>query len=111
MEQVWLIPIKESINFVVWWGNEVPRIILRFTRDLLFSFESNLQFRANLKLWLTIEPMFGDYTWSGRTIGFLIRGIRVIVTIFVYLIILISGGLATLIWLLLPFLLVFKALF
>jgi len=111
MEQAWLIPIKESINFIVWWGKEVPCTILRFTKELLLSFESNLQFWANLKLWLTIEPMFGDYTWSGRTIGFLIRGLRVFVTIIVYLLILISGGLVTLVWLILPFLLIFKTLF
>lgn len=111
MEQTWLIPIKEILNFIIWWGKEIPLAILRSTREFLLSFESSLQFGANLKLWLSIEPMFGDYSWSGRTIGFLIRGMRVFVTLIVYFVILIIGVVILLVWFVLPFLLIFKTLF
>jgi len=108
MEQVWLVPIKEIISFIKWWGWQTPQTILYWTKNLLLDFDNNLQFGANLRLWLSVEPMFGDYTWSGRVTGFLIRGVRVAVTLLVYAAILIAGILATLIWWALPVILLIK---
>jgi len=96
------VPIKEVGSFFVWWARVVPQGILVFTKELLLSFEDSLQFGANLRLWIAIEPMFGDYTWSGRTIGFLLRGARVIFTLLIYLLILIGGILIVTGWYLLP---------
>ncbi len=103
MERFWLVPIKEIGHFCLWWGKVVPEAIFAFTKEVLLSFEDSLQFGANLRLWLAIEPMFGDYTWSGRTVGFLIRGLRVIFTILMYCLILTGGILAIIGWIVLPF--------
>ncbi len=105
MKNTWLVPFKEIGHFVTWWAQEIPQAILRSTRDMLLSFDDSLQFGANLRLWLAIEPMFGDYTWSGRATGFLIRGLRVAVTLLVYVVVLAVGLAITLIWLALPLIL------
>jgi len=99
------MPFKEIGHFITWWAREVPQAILHSTRDMLLSFDDSLQFGANLRLWLAIEPMFGDYTWSGRTTGFLLRGLRVAVTLIVYAVVLLVGLALTLAWLALPVLL------
>ena len=108
MEKALLVPIKEIVNFLAWWGWQTPRGILYGTKNLLLDFDNSLQLGANLRLWLAVEPMFGDYTWSGRVTGFLLRGVRVLITLLVYLVVLVTGVLAIILWLALPFLLFIK---
>lgn len=111
MENVWLMPFKEIAGFLAWWGWEVPRVILKFTGSLLFGLEDSLQFVANLRLWLAVEPMFGDYTWSGRAVGFLMRGLRVIVTLSVYVVVVLAGCVIVISWLALPVLALMRIYF
>ncbi|MFH0912450.1 MAG: hypothetical protein V1807_02215 [Patescibacteria group bacterium] len=97
------MPFKEILGFLTWWGKEVPRQIMQFTKDLLLSCDNSLQFTANLRLWLALEPLFGDYTWSGRAVGVLMRGLRVVATVAVYLVVLVLGLTAVVFWYVLPF--------
>lgn len=108
MNNSWSIPFKEIGRFITWWAADIPQAILHSTKEMLLSFDDSLQFAANLRLWLAIEPMFGDYTWSGRATGFLLRGLRVAVTLVVYTVVLLVGLVLTLAWLALPLLLLIE---
>ncbi|MFA4930819.1 MAG: hypothetical protein WC570_03090 [Patescibacteria group bacterium] len=57
------------------------------------------------------EPLYQDYTYSGRAIGFLIRGGRIIIGAIVELILLIVLGLVLILWVLLPVIIVFKIIY
>lgn len=74
-------------GFLIWWVSLVPMRIFRWYEEFLTGVEANLQLFANLKLWLSLEPLFGDYGWKGRLVGFLLRGVRLVVTLSVYLVI------------------------
>lgn len=100
------MPIKEVGRFLSWWLADVPAKILDGTRSFLLSAEDVLRFGANLRLWLAVEPLFGDYNWRGRLIGFIFRGVRVIATLVVYLLIGITGMVLILIWWILPWLII-----
>jgi hypothetical protein len=84
---MWVLPIREIGRFLGWFFAVVPAKILANTKSFLLTAEDVLQFGANLRLWLAFEPLFGDYNWRGRLIGFLFRGIRVLATLLVYLIV------------------------
>jgi hypothetical protein len=101
---MWLMPIKEVIRFLGWWIADVPAKILVNTRSFLLTAEDVLQFGANFRLWLAIEPLFGDYNWRGRLIGFIFRGFRIFATLLVYLIISAIGLAAAMVWWMLPWL-------
>ncbi|MBN2585622.1 hypothetical protein JXA59_03180 [Patescibacteria group bacterium] len=101
---MWLTPINELGRFLVWFFAIVPAKILASTKSFLLTAEDILQFGANLRLWLALEPLFGDYNWRGRLIGFLFRGFRVMATLLVYLIISVIGLIAILVWWVLPWL-------
>lgn len=102
MTLYWLKPFVEIYNFIVWWIVLTPTGMLKNTRSFLIAADNILELGANLRLWFAIEPLFGDYNWQGRLVGFLIRSVRVVVTLVVYLAILGVGILATLAWLALP---------
>ena len=104
MTAVWLVPIKEIYSFIRWWLVEIPLYLLRFIKSSLIATDDILRLGANLRLWVAVEPLFKDYTWSGRMVGFFIRGIRILVSILVYLVILVIGTLVVLTWFLLPLL-------
>ncbi|OGB75069.1 hypothetical protein A2810_00915 [candidate division Kazan bacterium RIFCSPHIGHO2_01_FULL_49_10] len=99
-----LTPIKEVGRFLTWFFAVVPAKIFAHTKSLLLTAEDIFQFGANLRLWLAIEPLFGDYNWRGRLIGFIFRGFRVLATLIVYLVILLIGLVAALLWWMLPWL-------
>ena len=101
---MWLTPIKEIGRFLNWFFAVVPAKILATTKLFLLTAEDVLKFGANLRLWLAFEPMFGDYSWKGRLIGFLFRGIRVLTTLLVYLTFLSIGLAAVVTWWILPWL-------
>ncbi|MBU1092353.1 hypothetical protein KJ836_01620 [Patescibacteria group bacterium] len=105
MTPVILVPLKQILKFLEWWAVEVPTTILIGVKNVLIDFDSGIQLVANFQLWIAVEPMFGDYTWSGRTVGFLIRGLRVIMTLFVYILIVMIGLSLIVGWWLLPLIL------
>lgn len=62
----------------------MPVQIFRLFEGLMIAMDDNLQFAKNLRLWLMFEPLFGDYGWRGRLVGFFMRGMRALVTIVIY---------------------------
>ena len=76
MTNTWLAPLKEVAMFLSWWIVQVPRGILLFGQKMFVELEEVMQFWVNFRLWLALEPLFGDYTLSGRITGFLMRGLR-----------------------------------
>lgn len=78
-------------GFLIWWIYQMPANIFRWFEGALASLDNNLQFGRNLRLWIMLEPLFGDYGWRGRMIGFLMRGIRAIFTLITYLAVFILG--------------------
>jgi len=101
---MWLKSINEIGRFLNWWVADVPAKILANTKSVLLAAEDVLQFGANLRLWLAIEPLFGDYNWRGRMIGFIFRGFRVLATLIVYLLVGLVGLIATVMWWISPWL-------
>ena len=102
MTAVWLVLFKEIYSFIKWWLIDTPLCLLGFVKTCLVAADDVLELGATSRLWLAIEPLFKDYTWSGRMVGFLIRGVRILVSLFVYLVILAVGILVILTWFLLP---------
>jgi len=94
---------QQITAFAVWWLIRVPTAILRFTRETLFNFDELLQFDTTVRLLINLEPLFGDYSLSGRIIGVLARIVRVIVALAIYLAIVLLGSIALAVWYFLPF--------
>lgn len=105
MTSIILVPLKQILKFLEWWAVEIPTTILIGVRNVLVDFDEGLQLVANFRLWFAIEPMFGDYTWSGRTVGFLLRGLRVAMSLFMYVLIVVIGLGLIMGWWLLPLIL------
>lgn len=74
-------------GFLIWWVSLIPLRIFRWFEEFLTGIDASLQLFANLKLWLSLEPLFGDYGWKGRLVGFLLRGVRLAVTVVIYLVV------------------------
>ena len=76
--------------------------IFKSTKSFLITADNILELGANFRLWFAIEPLFGDYNWQGRLVGFVIRSVRIIATLGVYLAVLMLGVATILAWLALP---------
>lgn len=89
------------LGFLSWWAYLMPVRIFHYFEDLIASFDSNLKLGPNLKLWLALEPLFGDYGWRGRLVGFLFRALRCLVTLLTYIAVFLLGIVAIIVWYLL----------
>ena len=98
MEQAWIKPFKEIYNFVHWWSVVVPSGIFNVFKLILLTVDDSLDLGSNIRLWVAIEPLFGDYTWQGRLSGFFLRGVRVIASTLAYLAILLLGLVSLVAW-------------
>ncbi|MEA1909505.1 MAG: hypothetical protein U9M89_00545 [Patescibacteria group bacterium] len=108
MTNTWLAPLKELVMFLSWWMLKIPQEILRLGRKIFGELENVMQFWVNFRLWLAIEPLFGDYTLSGRITGFLMRGLRMFVTLGVYIGLFLIVLAIFLAWYLLPVVVIWK---
>jgi len=89
------------LGFLNWWLGVMPTRIFRSFEEIFTKFDGSLQLVSNLRLWFMFEPLFGDYGWKGRMIGFLFRGVRAAVTVLIYISILIVAAAFELGWILL----------
>ena len=80
----------------------MPLRILKQTQNLLITADENLMLGKTIRLWIAVEPLFGDYTKSGRLVGFFLRGIRIAVSILVYVAIFLGGLGLLAIWYIAP---------
>ena len=69
----------------------MPFRILKQTKNLLIIVDENLMLGQTLRLWIAVEPLFGDYTKGGRLVGFFLRGVRVATSILVYSVLFLGG--------------------
>lgn len=67
--------IKLPNDFLYWWLIASPKRILTVGRRLLILCNNSLSFTLNVRLIFT--PLFGDFTFIGRLIGFSIRLIEI----------------------------------
>ncbi len=106
MTQFWLIPFRELSRFLIWWIWLIPKRIISLTKEWILDMDEVLVIGATIRLWFAVEPLFGDYDWKGRIIGFLFRFVRIVISLGVYLSILALGIAILLVWLALPILIV-----
>lgn len=102
MTQPWLIPFRELSRFLIWWIWLIPKQIVSSTKEWILDMDDVLVIGATIRLWFAVEPLFGDYDWKGRIIGFLFRFIRIVISLGVYLSILALGLAVLITWLLIP---------
>ena len=93
-----LVPVREIARFIIWWIARVPAKIAMSGLRLLIALDSSLALKANLVLWLKLEPVFGEYGWQGRLIGVFLRGIRLLVSLFAYLLVIGGTVVCLLVW-------------
>jgi hypothetical protein len=102
MTHILLAPFKETAKFIYWWVFAMPKRILNWLYDTVLVADEMLVLGETIRLWIAIEPMFGDYNWQGRIIGFLFRFARILVSLAFYLVILVIGLAGMLLWLVWP---------
>lgn len=102
MAQSWLTPFRELFGFLIWWVWVVPRRIIVLTKEWLLDTDDVLVLGETIRLWLAIEPLFGDYNWQGRLIGFLFRFIRILISLGIYIGVAVLGLVMLIAWLLVP---------
>ena len=92
--------IGDIIYFPVWWYTagflKIAEHTWQSSRDILDSFNIPILFRHLL------TPMYGDYSWSGRTISFFVRIVHFFIMFLVALVWIIVVAAGGLLWLLLP---------
>lgn len=69
----------------------MPLRILNQTKGLLITADENLMLGQTIRLWIAVEPLFGDYTKGGRLVGFFLRSVRIATSILAYLVIFLGG--------------------
>jgi hypothetical protein len=97
------------ITFARWYYVTTTKSLLEVLLDLFGLVSSVFAIRI---MWQHIsEPMYQDYTWQGRVIGFAIRSLRILLGLFVEGIIVLILAVVMLVWLVLPLLVVVKILY
>jgi len=102
MTQFWAMPFLEAYRLFVWWVWLVPRRITVLIYNWLLNLDEILVLGETTRLWLAIEPLFGDYDWKGRIIGFFFRFMRIVISLAIYLGTVVVGIALLIGWLLLP---------
>ncbi|MDD5605768.1 MAG: hypothetical protein PHR51_00295 [Patescibacteria group bacterium] len=102
MINIFLTPLQELTQFLYWWVIFVPRRLFGWVYDSILAMDEVLVLGETFRLWIAIEPLFGDYGWQGRIIGFLFRFFRVLISLGIYFGILIVGLFCTVVWLVWP---------
>lgn len=76
----------------------------------IFSMVSET-FAIRIMLQHITEPLYQDFTRSGRVIGFLIRSGRIVIGAIVELVVILILGFLIILWLLLPAIIILKILY
>lgn len=101
--------IKLPHEFLVWWLLRAPKRILITGKRLLALINNSLSFTLNVRLIFT--PLFGDFTFVGRLIGFSIRVIQIVFGLIFMLTITAVVFLLPLVWLAAPVILFWQIKF
>lgn len=95
--------IRNSSKFFYWWLFQAPKKIFIILKRIIALINNELSFTLNLRLIFT--PLFGDYTWIGRIIGFTIRAQEIIIGLLVIGTLTILTYIAPVLWYILPLIL------
>lgn len=94
------------ISFFKWYYQKQTQNLIGILMGV-FTMVSEI-FAIQIMIKHLFEPLYQDYTYSGRAIGFFIRSGRIVVGAMVELILILVLGFVWLVWILLPFIIVFK---
>lgn len=96
-------------NFFHHWYRDGVKAIANYTVSFFAGLDRGFALRINVRYFF--EPLYGDYTITGRIIGFLFRSIRVLLGLVAYIFSGILFLIAAVIWFLLPPFLIVYAIF
>ncbi len=92
---------EKILFFLNWWAVHAPKRLYAIGKRAVVLINNNISFTLNLRLLFT--PIFGDYTKTGRIIGFIFRLTSVSASLIFLLILWIVSLLLPIIWWILPF--------
>lgn len=99
--------LDDLIDFLDFYFHHFPQKILRKYFDNIYSWESSIKLRANLRNFF--KPLYGDYSVLGRVIGLVYRTISILFGTIFYSLLFLVYLFFVLIWLGLPIFLIVKA--
>ena len=97
---------EKLLAFGKWWIWNAPKHLFKLSQVILILLNNEFSFTLNLRLMFT--PLFGDYTFMGRFIGFIFRFIEIIFGSLILLILWILSFFIPVVWWLLPILILIK---
>ncbi|HSX39698.1 MAG TPA: ATP-dependent Clp protease ATP-binding subunit [Candidatus Saccharimonadales bacterium] len=97
------LPAK-LLLFCRWWLIDAPKRLFRIAQTVIALVNNEFSFTLNLKLMFT--PLFGDYSFIGRSIGFLFRIIQVVVGLAALTVFTVISFLIPVAWWVLPIVLI-----
>ncbi len=90
----------EPFDFVRWYFADFPVYLFKLAKKIVVLVNNELGLTLNFRLLFT--PLFGDYTYIGRLIGFIVRVCQVVFGLLFLLLTFIFAYLSPVIWFLLP---------
>jgi len=98
-----MLEIKLPDEFLYWWIGIAPKRILITGKRFLILLNNSLSFTLNVRLLFT--PLFGDFTFIGRLIGFSIRIFEIVFGVILMGTVSLTVLLLPIIWLTMPIIL------
>jgi len=93
-------------DFLRHWYVKSAKIYSNFVLDRLNRIDRMLAWRVNEKN--LFQPLYKDYSLTGRALGFILRSLRLIVTSVIYVFIFAFAFLVYLVWLAIPIVIILK---
>lgn len=101
--------VVRIIDFIHHWYVDASFKFLEIAKTMHQNLEQTLALKATY--YHIEEPLYGDYSYAGRVVGFIFRMIRIVLGLFIYLILGVLGGGLYLIWITLPIYLLVRVVF
>lgn len=95
------------IEFWRHWYVEAFWTIIRIVVNILERLDRIFAVKINFRY--LFHPLYQDYTFVGRILGFIFRGLRILTGSFVYAVIIIIAALFYVIWIILPLFVIYRA--
>ncbi|MBT7349508.1 ATP-dependent Clp protease ATP-binding subunit [candidate division WWE3 bacterium] len=91
---------KSLFRFFIWWFFIITKWWMTLFYRLIVLLNNELSFALNLRM--LFVPLFHDYTWVGRLMGFVYRIIKIVFGLAALVVLLVLGVGVTLLWVLVP---------
>lgn len=89
-----------TITFLKWFFVDFPLYLFRVFWRIVWLVNNSISFTLNLRLIFT--PLYGDYTFMGRLIGFVVRLFQIVFGLALVILLAITAALVPLIWYSIP---------